>query len=101
MEAGVAEGQHAVGVEGAALTVPAPMKTSCALAGRKPRARTGQAPEHTEAPPMATTARISRLSNIWKSVPLTTDEAAPKRAPATPAMAAERVKTASLVVVRD
>src|SRR5580704_4112158 len=78
------------------------MKTSWALVGRKPTARPpARAPEQTEAPPMATTARINRLSNISKLVPPATASAAPKSAPATPAMAAERVKTTSLVVVSD
>src|SRR5271156_5522654 len=78
------------------------MKTSWALPGTKPTARPpARAPEQTDAPPMATTARISRLSNISKSVPPATAWAAPKSAPAIPAMAAERVNTASLVVVSD
>ena len=47
---------------------------------------------------MATTARMSRLSNISKSMPVATELAAPKSAPATPAMAAESMKTPSLVV---
>ena len=49
----------------------APMKASWALPGRKPSARPpARAPLQPEAPPMATTARMSRLSNIWLLSPL-------------------------------
>src|ERR1700683_280442 len=78
------------------------MKTLSAFAGRKPRARPpARAPEQTETPPMATTAKMSRLSNISKFWAPPTDGAAPKKPPATPAMAADRTKTISLVMVTD
>ena len=85
VEAGVGQGQHAVGVEGERHGA-GPDEDVLGVAGqeaRGPGRRPGR-PSRPRRPPMATTARISRLSNISKLVPPATDSAAPKRAPATP-----------------